>query len=88
LTTARMIGGSLGTLLMSSLGFPIINYFGQNDESLGIIYLASLAAFFAIIILFITYASVNESSSEEDKEIYPSLSKLTLSILKNYPFWI
>ena len=40
LTTARMIGASFGTLLMSSLGFPIINYFGQNDESLGIIYLS------------------------------------------------
>jgi len=43
LTTARMIGASFGTLLMSSLGFPIINYFGQNDESLGIIYLSCLA---------------------------------------------
>ncbi len=85
LTTARMIGASFGTLLMSSLGFPIINYFGQNDESLGIIY---FAAFFAIIILYITYASVNESSTNEVKETYPSISKLVLSILKNYPFWI
>ena len=88
LTTARMIGASFGTLLMSSLGFPIINYFGQNDESLGIIYLSCFAAFFAIIILYITYASVNESSTNEAKETYPSISKLVLSILKNYPFWI
>ncbi len=88
LTTARMIGASFGTLLMSSLGFPIINYFGQNDESLGIIYLSCFAAFFAIIILYFTYASVNESSTNEVKETYPSISKLVLSILKNYPFWI
>ncbi len=85
LTTARMIGASFGTLLMSSLGFPIINYFGQNDESLGIIYLSCFAAFFAIIILYITYASVNESSTNEVKDTYPSISKLVLSILKN--FW-
>jgi GPH family glycoside/pentoside/hexuronide:cation symporter len=83
-----MIGASFGTLLMSSLGFPIINYFGQNDESLGIIYLSCFAAFFAIIILYFTYASVNESSTNEVKETYPSISKLVLSILKNYPFWI
>ena len=69
---------------MSSLGFPIINYFGQNDESLGIIYLSCFAAFFAIIILYITYASVNESSTNEVKETYPSMSKLVLSILKNW----
>ena len=83
LTTARMIGASFGTLLMSSLGFPIINYFGQNDESLGIIYLSSLAAFFAVIILYITYANVKESSTEEEKEVYPSISKLILSILSS-----
>ena len=88
LTTARMIGASFGTLLMSSLGFPIINYFGQNDEGLGIIYLSGIAAFFAVIILYITYKSVKESSTETVKDIYPSISKLILSILKNYPFWI
>ena len=83
-----MIGASFGTLLMSSLGFPIINYFGQDNESLGIIYLSSFAACFAVIILYITYASVKESSTKEIKETYPSVSKLILSILKNYPFWI
>ena len=82
LTTARMIGASFGTLLMSSLGFPIINYFGQDNESLGIIYLSSFAACFAVIILYITYASVKESSTKEIKETYPSVSKLILSILK------
>ena len=88
LTTARMIGASFGTLLMSSLGFPIINFFGQNDESLGIVYLSCFAAFFAVIILYITYGSVKESSTEEIRETYPSISKLIFSILKNYPFWI
>ena len=78
-----MIGASFGTLLMSSLGFPIINYFGQNDEGLGIIYLSGIAAFFAVIILYITYKSVKESSTETVKDIYPSISKLILSILKN-----
>ena len=76
LTTARMIGASFGTLLMSSLGFPIINFFGQNDESLGIVYLSCFAAFFAVIILYITYGSVKESSTEEIRETYPSISKL------------
>ena len=88
LTTARMIGASFGTLLMSSLGFPIINFFGQNDESLGIIYLSFIAASIAVVILYFTYWSVKESSTEEIKETYPSVSKLILSILKNYPFWI
>ena len=88
LTTARMIGASFGTLLMSSLGFPIINFFGQNDESLGIIYLSFISASIAVVILYFTYWSVKESSTEEIKETYPSVSKLISSILINYPFWI
>ena len=88
LTTARMIGASFGTLLMSSLGFPIINFFGQNDESLGIIYLSFISASIAVVILYFMYWSVKESSTEEIKETYPSVSKLISSILINYPLWI
>ena len=88
LTTARMIGASFGTLLMSSLGFPLINYFGQNNESVGILYLSGIAGFFAVIILYATYFSVRENSTQEEKIAYPSLKKLILSVTKNYPFWI
>ena len=88
LTTARMIGASFGTLLMSSLGFPLINYFGQNNESVGILYLSGIAGFFAVIILYATYFSVRENSTQEEKISYPSLKKLILSVAKNYPFWI
>ena len=88
LTTARMIGASFGTLLMSSLGFPLINYFGQNNESVGILYLSGIAGFFAVIILYATYFSVRENSTQEEKIAYPSLKKLILSVAKNYPFWI
>ena len=88
LTTARMIGASFGTLLMSSLGFPLIHYFGQNNESVGILYLSGIAGFFAVIILYATYFSVRENSTQEEKIAYPSLKKLILSVTKNYPFWI
>ena len=88
LTTARMIGASFGTLLMSSLGFPLINYFGQNNESVGILYLSGIAGFLAVIILYATYFSVRENSTQEEKIAYPSLKKLILSVTKNYPFWI
>ena len=81
LTTARMIGASFGTLLMSSLGFPLINYFGQNNESVGILYLSGIAGFFAVIILYATYFSVRENSTQEEKIAYPSLKKLILCLL-------
>ena len=88
LTTARMIAASFGTLLMSSLGFPIINYFGGNNEAVGILYLSAIAGLIAIFVLYITYYSVEDSSTAEKKESFVEVKNLLNSIFYNYPFWI
>ena len=88
LTTARMLGASFGTLTISALGFPIINWFGSGDESLGFIYLGVCSGLAAIFILTITVKTVRERNFNLEIAQLPKFSEVSMSIVNNYAFLI
>jgi len=88
LTTARMLGASFGTLTISALGFPIINWFGNGEESLGFIYLGLCSGLAAIFILTITVKTVNERNFNLEITHLPKFSEVSKSIVNNYAFLI
>ena len=88
LTTARMLGASFGTLSISALGFPIINWFGSGEESLGFVYLGTCSGLAAILILAITVKTVKERNFDTEFSKLPSFSEVSKSIVNNYAFLI
>ena len=88
LTTARMLGASFGTLTISALGFPIINWFGSGEESLGFIYLGVCSGLAAIFILAITIKTVKERNFNLEINQLPKFSEVSKSIVNNYAFLI
>ncbi|MEC7891018.1 MAG: glycoside-pentoside-hexuronide (GPH):cation symporter [Pseudomonadota bacterium] len=88
LTTARMLGASFGTLSISALGFPIINWFGSGEESLGFVYLGICSGLAAILILAITVKTVKERNFDIEFSKLPSFSEVSKSIVNNYAFLI
>lgn len=88
LTTARMLGASFGTLTISALGFPLINWFGSGEESLGFIYLGICCGLAAIFILAITVKTVKERNFNIEIAKLPNFSEVRKSILNNYAFLI
>ena len=88
LTTARMLGASFGTLTISALGFPIINWFGSGEESLGFIYLGVCSGLAAIFILAITVKTVKERNFNLEINQLPKFSEVSKSIVNNYAFLI
>ena len=88
LTTARMLGASFGTLTISALGFPIINWFGGGEESLGFIYLGVCSGLAAIFILAITVKTVRERNFNLEITQLPKFSEVSKSIVNNYAFLI
>jgi GPH family glycoside/pentoside/hexuronide:cation symporter len=88
LTTARMLGASFGTLTISALGFPIINWFGSGEESLGFIYLGVCSGLVAIFILAITVKTVKERNFNLEITQLPKFSEVSKSIVNNYAFLI
>ena len=88
LTTARMLGASFGTLTISALGFPIINWFGNGEESLGFIYLGVCSGLAAIFILVITVRTVKERNFNLEVTQLPKFSEVSKSIVNNYAFLI
>ena len=88
LTTARMLGASFGTLTISALGFPIINWFGSGEESLGFIYLGVCSGLAAIFILAITVKTVRERNFNIEITQLPKFSEVSKSIVSNYAFLI
>ena len=88
LTTARMLGASFGTLTISALGFPIINWFGSGEESLGFIYLGVCSGLAAIFILAITVKTVRERNFNLENTQLPKFSEVSKSIVNNYAFLI
>ena len=88
LTTARMIGASFGTLSVSALGFPIVLWFGGGDEAIGFIFFGMVCGLAAILVLSITVRFVQEREFNFGPSQIPSFSKVSKSVVKNYPFWI
>ena len=88
LTTARMIGASFGTLSVSALGFPIVLWFGGGDEAIGFIFFGMICGLAAILVLSITVRFVQERKFNFGSSQIPSFSKVSKSVVKNYPFWI
>lgn len=88
LTTARMIGASFGTLSVSALGFPIVLWFGGGDEAIGFIFFGMVCGLAAILVLSITVRFVQERKFNFGPSQIPSFSKVSKSVVKNYPFWI
>ena len=88
LTTARMLGASFGTLTISALGFPIINWFGSGEESLGFIYLGVCSGLAAIFILALTVKTVRERNFNLEITQLPKFSEVSKSIVNNYAFLI
>ena len=88
LTTARMLGASFGTLTISALGFPIINWFGSGEESLGFIYLGVCSGLAAIFILAITVKTVRERNFNLEITQLPKFSEVSKSIVNNHAFSI
>ena len=88
LTTARMLGASFGTLTISALGFPIINWFGSGEESLGFIYLGVCSGLAAIFILAITVKTVRERNFKLEITQLPKFSEVSKSIVNNHAFLI
>ncbi len=88
LTTARMIGATFGTFTVSALGFPIVAWFGNGDESIGFIFLGMICGLTAVLVLSITVRFVKEREFNFTPAELPSFLKVAKSVAKNYPFWI
>ena len=89
LTGFRMLGAQTGTNLMALLAFPIIFWVGGDDESMGFIFLASVAGITAIIIHLITFITVKEPDNDQGIErVGGSLADAARAIGKNKPFWL
>ena len=88
LTTARMLGASFGTLTISALGFPIVNWFGSGEESLGFVYLGACSGLAAVLILATTVKTVKERNFDIETAKLPNFSEVSKSIVSNYAFLI
>ena len=75
-------------MTISALGFPIINWFGSGDESLGFIYLGVCSGLAAIFILTITVKTVRERNFNLEITQLPKFSEVSKSIVNNYAFLI
>ncbi len=89
LTGFRMLGAQTGTNLMALLAFPIIFWVGGEDESMGFIFLASVAGITAILIHSITFLTVKEPDNDQGIErVGGSLADAAKAIRRNKPFWL
>ena len=89
LTGFRMMGAQTGTNLMALLAFPIIFWFGGEDESIGFLVLAAIAGLSAIAIHTITFITVKEPLNDQGIErVGGSLSEAARAVGKNGPFWL
>lgn len=60
LASARMVAATAGSLLISSIGFPLVHLLGRGDEQGGFFYLALLAGSFAVLIHLACFAATRE----------------------------
>ena len=89
LTGFRMMGAQTGTNLMALLAFPIIFWFGGEDESTGFVVLAAIAGLSAMAIHAITFITVKEPLNDQGIErVGGSLSEAAKAVGKNGPFWL
>ena len=89
LTGFRMLGAQTGTNLMALLAFPIIFWVGGDDESLGLVVLATIAGLTALGIHAITFLTVKEPANDQGIErVGGSLSEAAKAVGKNGPFWL
>ena len=89
LTGFRMMGAQTGTNLMALLAFPIIFWFGGEDESIGFIVLAAIAGLSAMAIHAITFITVKEPLNDQGIErVGGSLLEAAKAVGKNGPFWL
>ena len=90
LTGFRMLGAQMGTILITSLSFPIVFRSGGIDgEAEGFLVMAIIAASAALIIQAITFFSVKEpkDTSSIDR-VSGSLLEALKAVSKNKPFWL
>ena len=90
LTGFRMLGAQMGTILITSLSFPIVFWAGGIDgEAKGFLVMATIAASAALIIQAITFFTVKEpkDTSSIDR-VSGSLLEALKAVSKNKPFWL
>ncbi|HJL95377.1 MAG TPA: glycoside-pentoside-hexuronide (GPH):cation symporter, partial [SAR86 cluster bacterium] len=90
LTGFRMLGAQTGTILITSLAFPIIFWAGGSEgEAKGFLIMAAIASFVALIIQAITFITVQEPTKSKGIErVSGSLVDALRSVLRNKPFWL
>ena len=90
LTGFRMLGAQTGTILITSLAFPIIFWVGGNEgEAKGFLVMAAIAAVAALIIQSITFLTVKEPiHSKGIERVSGSLLDAMKAVAKNKPFWL
>jgi GPH family glycoside/pentoside/hexuronide:cation symporter len=90
LTGFRMLGAQTGTILITSLAFPIIFWAsGSEGEAKGFLIMAAIASFVALIIQAITFITVQEPTKSKGIErVSGSLVDALKSVLRNKPFWL
>ena len=90
LTGFRMLGAQMGTILITSLSFPIVFWAGGIDgEAAGFLIMAIIAASAALIIQAITFFSVKEPTDTSSIDrVSGSLLEALKAVSKNKPFWL
>jgi GPH family glycoside/pentoside/hexuronide:cation symporter len=90
LTGFRMLGAQMGTILITSLSFPIVFWVGgTDDEASGFLVMAIIAASAALIIQTITFFSVKEPTDTSSIDrVSGSLMEALRAVSKNKPFWL
>ena len=90
LTGFRMLGAQTGTILITSLAFPIIFLVGGSEgEAKGFLVMAAIAGFAALIIQSITFMTVKEPTNSNGIErVSGSLYEALIAVSKNKPFWL
>jgi len=90
LTGFRMLGAQTGTILITSLAFPIIFWVGGTEgEAEGFLVMAVIAAVVALLIQAITFLTVKEPTSTKGIErVSGSLLDALKAVSKNKPFWL
>ena len=90
LTGFRMLGAQTGTIIITSLAFPIIFWAGGSEgEAKGFLIMAAIASFVALIIQSITFITVKEPiESKGIERVSGTLLDALKSVLRNKPFWL
>lgn len=90
LTGFRMLGAQTGTIIITSLAFPIIFWAGGSEgEAKGFLIMAAIASFVALIIQSITFITVKEPTESKGIErVSGTLLDALKSVLRNKPFWL